>query len=82
MSVAIGTTTAGPLALSVTAILKDVLLTYAGFIVFDDSRATIPVVVGITFSFVGAILCIYTKYNTIKTKTEAKNDDSSKSKKD
>ena len=75
ISIAVATTTAGPLALSVTAILKDGFLTYAGFIFFDDSRGSAPVLIGITFSFIGAFLCIYTKFNAhsnTNTKTAMK----------
>ena len=75
ISIAVATTTAGPIALSITAVLKDGFLTYAGFILFDDSKVTALVLIGITFSFMGALLCIYTKLSApsnINTKTAMK----------
>ena len=70
MSIAIATTVAGPLAINISSILKDVLLTYAGFIFFNDVRATTPVLLGLALSFVGAIKCIHSKYKSDKIRTD------------
>ena len=56
-SVAIG----GPLALNITGIIKDVFLTYAGFIFFDDTECTAFVMSGLAISFAGAIKTIIHK---------------------
>ena len=60
-SIAITVALAGPLALNITGIIKDVFLTYAGFIFFDDVQPTWPVLIGLALSFAGAIKCIDAK---------------------
>ena len=75
-TVAIG----GPLALNITGILKDVFLTYAGFIFFDDVEATSYVLVGLALSFAGAIKCVHSKSKSSKT-DKAKTVDIEKTKK-
>ena len=61
-SIAITVAIGGPLALNVTGIMKDVFLTYAGFIFFDDTEPTAYVLIGLTLSFVGAIKTIHSKF--------------------
>lgn len=56
-TVAIG----GPLALNITGIIKDVFLTYAGFIFFEDTECTLFVMSGLAISFAGAIKTIIHK---------------------
>jgi hypothetical protein len=48
------TTTSGSIAVNITGTLKDVVLTYAGFIFFQDAQASVLVIAGLIFSFVGA----------------------------
>lgn len=52
---------AGPVAVNISGTLKDVVLTYVGFIFFDDVAMTTPVLVGLAFSFSGAAYISYTK---------------------
>jgi hypothetical protein len=59
-------TTGGPLAINIAGILKDVGLTYAGFLFFDDVKATISVLIGLALSFSGALVFLGTKYNQIQ----------------
>lgn len=46
----------------IIANLKDVALTYAGFIFFDDVSLTLLVAIGLGFSFSGAIMYIKDSY--------------------
>ena len=55
-------TVCGPLAINISGTLKDVMLTYLGFIFFDDVTATPAVVLGLGFSFLGATYYSYSKY--------------------
>jgi len=55
-------TVCGPLALNITGTIKDVALTYAGFIFFDDVQATTSIIVGLGMSFAGASYFSYSKY--------------------
>ena len=52
----------GPIAMNVSGTLKDVGLTYAGFIFFNDATASLNVAVGLACSFTGASYIIYDKY--------------------
>jgi len=52
---------AGPVAVNISGTLKDVVLTYVGFMFFDDVKMTTPVLVGLVFSFGGAAYISYTK---------------------
>ena len=56
------TTVCGPLALNVVGTLKDVLLTYAGFIIFGGIKATPQVILGLALSFIGASYLVYYKH--------------------
>ena len=67
-SIAITVALAGPLALNITGIIKDVFLTYAGFIFFDDVQPTWPVLIGLALSFAGAVKCIDAKMKDQKVK--------------
>ena len=60
-SIAITVAIGGPLALNITGIIKDVFLTYAGFIFFDGVEPTTCVLTGLVLSFAGAITCVYSK---------------------
>ena len=70
-SIACTVAIAGPLALNVTGIIKDVFLTYAGFIFFNDTKVTLFVMVGLALSFIGAIMTIVHKYQVSNAKKES-----------
>ena len=55
-------TTGGPMALNVAGTLKDVGLTYVGFLFFDDIKPTISVITGLGISFTGALSILGLKY--------------------
>ena len=55
-------TTGGPLAINIAGILKDGVLTYAGFLFFDDIKATPSVLTGLGISFAGALSYLALKY--------------------
>ena len=52
----------GPIAVNISGIVKDVFLTYVGFIFFDDQEFNFYVAFGLALSFVGAINWVYQKY--------------------
>ena len=52
----------GPFATNIAGCIKDVLLTYAGFIFFTDLKATHPVVVGLGISFTGSAYYVYSNF--------------------
>jgi hypothetical protein len=62
ISATLTTAVCGPLALNIAGTLKDVGLTYAGFILFDDVKITTNVMIGLSLSFVGASYLVYYKY--------------------
>ena len=62
ISATLTTTVCGPLALNIAGTLKDVGLTYAGFILFDGVKATPSVLIGLGLSFLGAAYMVYFKY--------------------
>ena len=68
LSIAVTAAIAGPLALNITGIMKDVFLTYAGFIFFDDVEPTPYILVGLGLSFCGAIKCVHSKHKAGKSK--------------
>ena len=47
-------TICNPVAFNITGNLKDVVLTYVGFMFFDDASLTMMVATGLFFSFIGA----------------------------
>lgn len=51
----------GPLAINIGGIIKDVLLTYLGFILFSDANLTAKVALGLLMSFTGAIIFTHDK---------------------
>ena len=63
--VAVTVAIAGPLALNITGIIKDVFLTYAGFIFFEGVKPTPCVLIGLLLSFTGAVNCVYSKFKAI-----------------
>ena len=50
------------MALNVAGTLKDVGLTYVGFLFFDDIKPTISVITGLGISFTGALSILGLKY--------------------
>ena len=48
-------TIAGSIAQNISSISKDILLTYVGFLFFDDQKATNLVLSGLLLSFTGVI---------------------------
>lgn len=66
LSIAIAVAIGGPVALNVTGILKDVFLTYAGFMFFDETEPTLCVLIGLALSFAGAIKYVHSKFKTGK----------------
>lgn len=53
---------AGPIGVNIAGILKDIFLTYIGFLLFNDFIATGQVLVGLMLSFLGALYYVYVKY--------------------
>lgn len=52
-------TICGPSSLNAAGIIKDVGLTYVGFVLFEDAKATTNVLTGLLFSFCGALYFAY-----------------------
>jgi hypothetical protein len=46
----------GPLAINITGNIRDVGLTYIGFILFDDIKPTDMVLLGLAVSFTGSLI--------------------------
>ena len=65
----------GPLMVSITGTARDVLLTYAGYVLFPGSILTISSAIGMAFGFTGAIHHMHYKFSnaskTATTKTES-----------
>ena len=65
----------GPLMVSITGTARDVLLTYAGYVLFPGSILTITSAIGMAFGFTGAIHHMHYKFSnaskTATTKTES-----------
>ena len=68
----------GPIAVNVSGIIKDVFLTYVGFIFFDDQEFNSFVALGLALSFVGAINWVYFKFMEDASKTDDKVEGSKK----
>ena len=62
-------TVCGPLAINIAGTIKDVGLTYAGFLFFEDVKASSSVMIGLGFSFAGAIFVSYDKYKQSQKQT-------------
>ena len=62
MTTILTVTLAGPIAINIAGILKDGVLTYAGFLFFDDIKATPSVMAGLGISFSGALSYLAYKY--------------------
>lgn len=58
-------TICGPLAVNISGTMKDVALTYAGFVFFENVKASVPVIVGLCFSFAGATFYSYDRYKSL-----------------
>ena len=56
----------GPHALPISGTIKDVGLTYIGFIFFGDAQFTTAIGIGLALSFCGAVYIIYDKYQIQK----------------
>ncbi|CDW82730.1 UNKNOWN [Stylonychia lemnae] len=72
VSVLMTVTVVSPIATNVTGNLKDVLLTYVGFIFFDDQSLTQMMLIGLTLSFMGSMIYVadsYNKQNQAKAKS-------------
>ena len=54
----------GAQACGITAVVKDVLLTYVSFIFFDDARCTPMVLIGLAVSFCGVFFQLVVKVCT------------------
>eukprot|EP00347_Sterkiella_histriomuscorum_P008457 403345027 len=52
-----------PLTVNVAGILKDVVLTYLGFLLFTDSHKSLIVAIGLGTSFLGGTLYMYRSYS-------------------
>jgi len=55
-------TICGPLAVNISGSMKDVFLTYIGFIFFENVNATPAILCGLTFSFSGAAFYSYDRF--------------------
>ncbi len=51
-----------PLTVNVSMVFKDVLMTWISFVMFDDQKATLVVIVGTGLSLLGGILYIRENY--------------------
>lgn len=56
----------GAIATNITANIRDIVLTYLGFVLFDDKKPTILVLAGLTTSFCGALFFVYDKYRILQ----------------
>ena len=59
-------TLVGPFAINFSGTIGGVMLTFVGFIFFDDATLTLPVAIGLVISFSGAIhftICKYYELN-------------------
>ena len=56
----------GPISVNISGTLKDVVLTYVGFLLFDDIQPTMQVQVGLVLSFFGALYYIYDNFYGVK----------------
>ena len=52
----------GPISMNITGIFKDVVLTYAGFLLFSDTKVTPANIFGMSLSLFGASYFCYCKY--------------------
>jgi len=64
-------TACGPFALNISGTTKDAVLTYLGFILFDDIMPTTMILIGITMSFCGAVTIIYINVKSSEAKKTA-----------
>ena len=61
-------TICSPVAFNITGNLKDVVLTYVGFVFFNDAMMTLMVGIGLFFSFMGAGSYAFDSYLKEKSK--------------
>ena len=55
----------GPIMINIVGTLKDVVLTYASFVFFDDTKCTKMVLVGLAVSFAGASFSLRSKLKLV-----------------
>ena len=70
-------TICGPLAVNISGTMKDVALTYAGFVFFENVTASPSVITGLVFSFSGAAAYSYDRYLSLTTSSSDKIKDES-----
>lgn len=58
----------GPISMNITGIFKDVVLTYAGFLFFSDTKVTPSNIIGMSLSLFGASYYCYSKYSDSQKK--------------
>lgn len=56
LSVLMVVTVVSPIANNITGNMKDIVLTYVGFIFFDDATLTKTLATGLAISFAGAVM--------------------------
>ena len=66
-------TICGAIGPNLCGVIKDVGLTYAGFILFNDASMTPSVAIGLSLSFAGATYFLWDKYMEEQTKIKEKN---------
>jgi solute carrier family 35 protein len=67
MSSILNVTLCGPIAQNIACTIKDIGLTYVGFIFFKSSNLTVASAVGISKSFMAASYLTYTNFKNAKT---------------
>mgnify|MGYP000748917462 CR=1 FL=1 len=74
LSVLVVIVVGGPIMVNVTGTMKDGLLTYAGFVFFDDSKVSPMVLLGLGLSFAGATFTLINKYKQVKQEKQSEKD--------
>jgi len=64
-------TTCGPSGLNISGTLKDIVLTYLGFILFDDIKPTNMILAGLSMSLAGAGTMTYINVTANIARAEA-----------
>ena len=72
LSVLMVCTTSSPVSVNITGTIKDVLLTYAGFVFFQNVHISPSVIMGLAFSFLGASYYGYNSYSAMKQSAKLK----------
>ena len=66
--------------INIIGTMKDVLLTYAGFAVFQDTQYSPTVLAGLAISFAGSCYAIHTKIGLVKQERQRAKDEIKKTK--